>query len=354
MLGHLAASLALALAAGYCLAPVVGRLAGKLGALDIPSARKLHTQPVPRLGGVAVYLAFLAGLLAFGAGGREMWGLVAGASLIVLLGTLDDIYDLPAKVKLAGQIATAAAVIPFGLQVEFVTNPVNGGLIYLGWWGIPVTVFWLVAVTNALNLIDGLDGLATGTAVIAAVTLAVVAWTEGHTEAAAPALILGAAALGFLRHNFYPAKIFLGDSGSMLLGFVLAATAVIGLTKSATAVSLIIPILILGIPLFDTTFAVLRRCYRRRPIFNPDRDHLHHRLLDAGLTHRRAVLVVYGVDAVLGASAVLLTVLSTDQGVLLLVLLAIALLTAANKVGVLGRRARREAGLVEREEHFKM
>ncbi|MGQ9497464.1 MAG: MraY family glycosyltransferase [Desulfotomaculales bacterium] len=352
-MGHLAVSLTLALAVGYLLTPVVGRLAGKLGALDVPDARKLHTRPVPRLGGLAVYLAFLAGLLAFGPAGREIWGLVVGASLIVVLGTLDDIYDLPAKVKLAGQIAAAAAVIPFGLQVEFVTNPLNGGLIHLGWWGIPVTVFWLVAVTNALNLIDGLDGLATGTAVIAAATLAAVAWTEGHTAAVALALIVGAAALGFLRHNFYPAKIFLGDSGSMLLGFVLAATAVIGLTKSTTALSLIIPILILGIPLFDTTLAVVRRCYRRRPIFNPDRGHLHHRLLDAGLTHRRAVLVVYGVDAVLGVSAILLTVLSTDQGVVLLVLLAVTLLTAANKAGVLGRRTQREAGLVEGENHFK-
>lgn len=351
---HLAASLALALVAGYLLTPAVSRLAVRLGALDIPDARKLHTQPVPRLGGLAVYLAFLAGLFVFGVNGREVWGLLAGTSLIVLLGVLDDIYDLPAKAKLAGQIVAAVAVIPFGLQVEFVTNPLNGGLVYLGWWGIPVTIFWLVAVTNALNLIDGLDGLATGTAVIAALTLATVAWTEGQTGAAALALLLGAAALGFLRYNFHPAKIFLGDSGSMLLGFVLAAIAVVGLTKSATAVSLIIPILILGIPLFDTTLAILRRCYKRQPIFNPDREHLHHRLLDAGLTHRRAVLVVYGVDAVLGASAVFLTILSTDQGVLLLVLLAVTLLTVANKIGVLGGRARREAGLVKKEEHFKM
>lgn len=353
-MGHLAASLALALVAGYLLTPAVSRLAVRLGALDIPDARKLHTQPVPRLGGLAVYLAFLAGLFVFGVNGREVWGLLAGTSLIVLLGVLDDIYDLPAKAKLAGQIVAAVAVIPFGLQVEFVTNPLNGGLVYLGWWGIPVTIFWLVAVTNALNLIDGLDGLATGTAVIAALTLATVAWTEGQTGAAALALLLGAAALGFLRYNFHPAKIFLGDSGSMLLGFVLAAIAVVGLTKSATAVSLIIPILILGIPLFDTTLAILRRCYKRQPIFNPDREHLHHRLLDAGLTHRRAVLVVYGVDAVLGASAVFLTILSTDQGVLLLVLLAVTLLTVANKIGVLGGRARREAGLVKKEEHFKM
>lgn len=353
-MGHLAASLALALVAGYLLTPAVSRLAVRLGALDIPDTRKLHTRPVPRLGGLAVYLAFLAGLFVFGVNGREVWGLLAGTSLIVLLGVLDDIYDLPAKAKLVGQIVAAVAVIPFGLQVEFVTNPLNGGLVYLGWWGIPVTIFWLVAVTNALNLIDGLDGLATGTAVIAALTLATVAWTEGQTGAAALALLLGAAALGFLRYNFHPAKIFLGDSGSMLLGFVLAAIAVVGLTKSATAVSLIIPILILGIPLVDTTLAVLRRCYKRQPIFNPDREHLHHRLLDAGLTHRRAVLVVYGVDAVLGASAVSLTILSTDQGVLLLVLLAVTLLTVANKIGVLGGRARREAGLVKKEEHFKM
>ncbi|MEW5762969.1 MAG: MraY family glycosyltransferase [Bacillota bacterium] len=353
-MAHIAVALVLALAAGYLLTPAVGRLAVRVGALDLPDARKLHSGPVPRLGGLAVYLAFLAGLFVSGTFDREVWGLVTGATLVVLLGIADDIYHLPARAKLAGQIVAAAAAIPFGLQVEFLTNPLGPGLIHLGWWGVPLTIFWLVAVTNALNLIDGLDGLAAGTAVIAAVTLTAVAWTEGHAAATVPALILAAAALGFLRHNFHPAKIFLGDSGSMLLGFVLAGTAVIGLTKSATAVSLIIPILILGIPLFDTAFAVLRRCYKRRPVFGPDREHLHHRLLDAGLTHRRAVLVVYGVDGILGASALLLNIVGTDRAVLVLVILAVVLLTAADRIGVLGGRARGKAGMVEREEQFRM
>ncbi|MDQ7792163.1 MAG: MraY family glycosyltransferase [Clostridia bacterium] len=318
------------------LTPPVMKLARRWGAVDKPNQRKVHATPMPRLGGLAIYIAFVVSLLVTQPMTMPLAGLLVGATLIVLLGIWDDIRGMPAVVKLLGQTVAAASLIPFGLYVEFITNPVAGGVLWLGLWGIPLTIFWLVAVTNALNLVDGLDGLAGGTALIAALTMAMIAFFEAQATAFAVALVLATALLGFLRYNFHPARIFLGDAGSMLLGFVLAATAIMGLTKSATALSIIIPIVILGIPLFDTAFAILRRCRNGRRIFEPDKDHLHHRLLTAGLSHRGAVLTVYGINLVLAASAVVITRLSTDQAVLLLFIVAAVLLTVANKLGVIG------------------
>ncbi len=318
------------------LTPQVIKLAYRWGAVDKPDRRKIHNGLMPRMGGLAIYIAFVVSLLITQPMTMPIIGLLLGATLIVLLGIWDDVRGMPAVVKLLGQIAAAAVVIPFGLCVEFITNPVGEGVLLLGLWGIPLTIFWLVAVTNALNLVDGLDGLAGGTALIAALTLAVIAFFESQATAFTVALVLAAAVLGFLRYNFHPAKIFLGDTGSMLLGFILAATAIMGLTKSATALSILVPIVILGIPLFDTAFAIVRRCLNGRHIFEPDKEHLHHRLLTAGFSHRGAVLAVYGVNLVLAASAVLVTRLSTDQALLLLVVVATLLLTAANKLGVMG------------------
>lgn len=313
--------------------PWVIRLAQRLGAVDEPEQRKVHTLPMPRLGGLAVYLSFTATVLITQPLTLPVLGLLLGASLIVLLGVWDDVRGISPWVKLVGQLLAAAALIPFGIHFEFLTNPF-GGIIYLGLWGIPLTIFWVVAVTNAVNLIDGLDGLASGTALIAALTLAVVAFTLENTAVVAVSLVLVGAVLGFLRYNFHPARVFLGDTGSMFLGFTLATLAIMGLTKGPTALSVIIPILILGIPLTDTAFAIFRRYRNRTSIFHPDKEHLHHRLLGAGLSHRGAVLALYGVNLVLGGSAVLLTILSTEQAVLLLFIVATLLLTIANRAGV--------------------
>lgn len=318
------------------LTPWVAQLARRIGAIDQPNQRKVHKEPTPRLGGLAVFVAFILTVLLTQPLSRELLGLLVGAGIIAGIGILDDTRGLSARVKLLGQVLAATAVIPFGLQVHFVTDPLHGGMLFLGWWGIPLTIFWLVAVTNALNLIDGLDGLASGTAIIAAVTMAVVAWTDGQTASMAVAAILAASTLGFLRYNFHPARVFLGDTGSMLLGFVLAGTAIMGMAKSATAISVLVPIVVLGIPLFDTAFAILRRARSHRPIFYPDKGHLHHRLLGIGLSHRSAVLAVYGINLVLGASAVLMTMLSTDQAVALLAIVATGLIALANRAGVLG------------------
>jgi UDP-GlcNAc:undecaprenyl-phosphate GlcNAc-1-phosphate transferase len=339
-LAELVLLLLFALVLGLVLTPWVIRLAQRLGAVDEPDQRKVHRLPMPRLGGLAVYLAFVSTLLITQPLTAPLLGLVLGATVIVFLGVWDDVRGLSPRLKLAGQILAALTLIPFGIHVEFVTNPF-GGIIYLGLWGVPLTVFWLVAVTNAVNLIDGLDGLASGTALIASLTLAAVAYTLGNMAVVAVALILAGAVLGFLRYNFHPARVFLGDTGSMFLGFTLATLAIMGLSKGATALAVIIPVVILGIPLADTAFAILRRYRNRKPIFHPDKEHLHHRLLGAGLTHRGAVLVMYGVNVVLGGSAVLLVVLSTEQAVALLFITAVLLLVAANRVGVFEGTRRR-------------
>lgn len=240
----------------------------------------------------------------------------------------------------------ALAVVPFGIQVDVITNPLSGGIMTLGILAIPVTVFWIISVTNAVNLIDGLDGLASGTSMIAALTIAAVSWKQGivtdgvynNGEVAILALLLAAAVLGFLRYNFYPAKIFLGDTGSMFLGYCLSVLAIMGLTKGAAAISVFIPIVILGIPLLDTFFAIVRRCYNGQPIFQPDKNHLHHRLMALGLSHRQTVLVIYAVSGLLGGSAYLLNVIATDQAVMLLTVLSIVVIIGANKIGVTGKK----------------
>lgn len=302
------------------LTPVARRLALYLGAVDRPTARKIHRRPIPRLGGLAIYGGFLLVLLVSRPWTPPVTGLALGSTLIVLLGIWDDRRELPAKIKLAGQVAAAVAVVAFGVRVEFLTNPFNG-LIFLGTMAIPVTVLWIVGITNALNLIDGLDGLAAGTAAIAAVTVAVVAWMEGQTTVAFYALALAVCAAGFLRYNFFPAKIFMGDTGSMFLGFNLASLAILGLTKTATIISLLVPVVILGWPIVDTFWAILRRYRNHQPIMAPDKQHLHHQLLNLGLSQRQAVLVVYILDGCLGACAILLNLLPPAQGILLLLLI---------------------------------
>lgn len=342
---HLIAALLLALVVSLLLTPLVRKAAFKIGAMDKPDARKVHKGLMPRMGGLAIFLAFALTLLVTQSIESKHLGLLAGGLIIVLIGIFDDTRGLSARVKLVGQITAAAAVIPFGIQVNFITNPVSGDMMHLGFWGIPVTIFWIISVTNAVNLIDGLDGLAGGTSFIAALTLAAVTWHQASfsggagMEVAYLALILAAAILGFLKYNFYPAKIFLGDTGSMFLGYALGTLAVMGVAKVATAISIMVPIIILGIPLMDVFFAILRRYQSQRPIFQPDKEHLHHRLMAMGLSHKQTVLAIYGVSLVLGISAFVLTLITTSQAVLLLLILAVVMIVLANKIGVIGTQS---------------
>jgi UDP-GlcNAc:undecaprenyl-phosphate GlcNAc-1-phosphate transferase len=329
----------------YGITPLVRKVAVRIGAVDRPNSRKVHRFLMPCLGGVAIYVGFLAVVLATQPLSRSMWGLLLGSTVILILGIVDDLRDLSPKVKLLGQIAAALLVVPFGIKVEFLTNPFDG-VFQLGLFSIPVTVFWLIGVTNAINLIDGLDGLAAGVGGVAATTLAVVAWTEGQMTIVYLAVILAASTFAFLRYNFQPARIFMGDGGAMFLGFTLAALAIMGLTKSATFISLLVPVVILGIPILDTMFAIVRRYANHKPIFQADRDHLHHRLLALGLTQRQTVLIIYALSVVLSGSAVLLTQLTTAQGVVTLIILSILFIVVAEKVGVIGKKA-----LARREFH---
>jgi UDP-GlcNAc:undecaprenyl-phosphate GlcNAc-1-phosphate transferase len=343
-------ALLIALVVVYVSTPLVKRLAFRFRALDDPDERKVHNRLMPRLGGLAIYLGFTMAVLLTQPLTNTIWGLLLGGTLIMLLGVIDDIKGLSPRTKLAGQVVAAIILVASGIRVSFLTNPFEGMLL-LESLAIPVTLLWIIGITNAVNLIDGLDGLAAGTAGIAAVTMAVVTFLEGLTSVAVLALILGAALLGFLRYNFYPAQIFMGDSGSMFLGFNLAALAILGLTKGTTVISLFIPIVILGIPIMDTLFAIVRRFFNRKPIFHPDKQHLHHCLLNMGLSHWQTVVAIYLVNVCLGISAVLLTQLTTDQSVVMLIGLSIAMLTAANKIGVSGGITFK--GIVKRVEERK-
>ncbi len=323
--------------------PLVIKIAYKLGAVDQPDHRKVHQHTMPRLGGMAIYLSFLVCMLFYIGAKGPFIGLIIGASIIFMVGMLDDIYQISPWVKLLGQCAAAAAAIYFGVMVEFLTNPFDG-LLNLGYFSIPLTFIWIVGVSNAINLIDGLDGLAGGVSAIAAITMGIVALFQGQVPVAVAAFILAAGIAGFLPYNFYPAKTFMGDGGSNFLGFVLACIAILGTAKSAALISLFIPIVILGIPILDTFFAILRRIHKQAPIFKPDKDHLHHRLMALGMSHRRSVFTIYLISAFFSTVAITLTFITDPKAMLALGLLLLIIVLGADKVGLLtGEREEKEA-----------
>lgn len=331
--------LVLAFLVAFLGTPLVRKLAIKVKAIDRPDPRKVHHGIMPRLGGLAICLGFWLAILLTQELSREIIGLLLGGILIVALGILDDTRGLSPRIKLLGQVLAATVALAWGIRVEFLTSPI-AGMIDLQIFGVDflsyvITVVWIIGVTNAVNLIDGLDGLAAGVSAIAAVTLGIVSILEGNQGTAGLAFILAASTLGFLKYNFHPAQLFMGDTGSLFLGYNLATIAIIGLTKSATIISLFLPVVILGIPIADTFFAIIRRYFSGKPIFSPDKDHLHHRLLALGLSHKHTVLAIYGVSAVLGASAVLTAMVTTPQGVIIMLITTVGVFLAADKVGVL-------------------
>ena len=332
----------IALGVALFLTPVVISFARRAGALDAPDARKVHVRPIPRIGGIGIYAAFMVSVLVQMSISdlspelmTSLWGLLAGGTIIVAIGIIDDYRDLPAKVKLLGQIfAACVLVIGFDVRIDVITDPL-GDFIYLEYFAIPATIFWVVGLTNTVNLIDGLDGLAAGVSSIAAVTIFLVAIEEGIPFVAMITAALAGAAIGFLYYNFNPARIFMGDTGSMFLGFMLAGISVIGAVKSAATIALIVPILALGLPILDTTFAIVRRARNHRPIFKPDKGHLHHRLLAHGFTQKQAVLLMYVVSALFGLCALALTAVSTQAALLIIIIVAAAVFIGARKLGIL-------------------
>jgi UDP-GlcNAc:undecaprenyl-phosphate GlcNAc-1-phosphate transferase len=320
-------------AIAYFSMPGVIRLAHRLGAVDQPDHRKVHKNVMPRLGGLGIFSAFIVTILFAVQVSDPVKGIIVGGLVIFLVGMLDDIFQLSPYVKLAGQCVAAAIAIYFGVVVSFVTNPFDG-IVDLGYLSIPITFLWIVGITNAVNLIDGLDGLAAGVSGIGAATIGIVAYTQGLPTVYTIALILVAAIIGFLPYNFFPARTFMGDGGSNFLGFALSCLAVMGLSKSTAIVSLFVPIVILGIPIFDTLFAIIRRINNKAPIFRPDKSHLHHRLMQIGYGHRSSVLIIYGISALFSGTALVLNHLNKPKATLALSILLMLIVLGAEKIGM--------------------
>ncbi|MEC4565671.1 MraY family glycosyltransferase [Paenibacillus sp. CMAA1739] len=306
----------MALGLALLLTPLVKKFAVKVGAVDVPNARKVHTRIMPRLGGLGIFLAFLLSLLAMlpfvpegMLSSRDINFIAAfliGGTLITLIGALDDRFDLNAKLKFLAQIAVACMVVfAFNIRVDFVNVPFQDAYSSLeSWISIPLTIFWIVGVTNAINLIDGLDGLAAGVSGIAIGTIFVMSLLMGNYMVAMLCLVLLGSIIGFLFFNFHPAKIFMGDTGSLFLGFSLAMLSMLGF-KQIAIVSFITPLIIIGVPLSDTFFAIIRRKLQKKPIFSPDKGHLHHCLRELGFSHRQTVLIIYGIAVFFGILAVI-------------------------------------------------
>jgi UDP-GlcNAc:undecaprenyl-phosphate GlcNAc-1-phosphate transferase len=282
-----------ALGVVVALTPAVGGVARILGVVDKPDGRRLNPTPIPRLGGLALFLGIIIPALAFLHLGRETRGLLIGAAVATAVGAIDDFRGLTWWEKLVGQSAAASIAVGFGLWIDHFTFPFLGVHSLPAWVGMPISVIWMVALMNMVNFLDGMDGLAAGVCGIAGLTFSAIALSLGKYDAAVLSAIVFGATLGFLRHNFYPARIFMGDSGSLLLGFTLAAISVQGLLKTAATVALFFPLLVLAVPIIDTSFVVAKRLKHGQPIFVADRTHLHHRFVDLGFSQRRAALYLY-------------------------------------------------------------
>ena len=304
--------------------PLVKKLAYKVNAIDIPKDdRRVHNTPIPRLGGLAIFIGFIISFtiycfINYIIPDKSVIGVILGGAVIICIGAIDDIKPLPAKYKLLGQIVAACILIISGIRIEYMTNffrvgtiPfLSGEQIHFGIIAIPITIFWVVGITNAVNLIDGLDGLACGISAIAAMILAYVAFIKPELPDSQLTLIFALAiagsCLGFLPYNFNPAKIFMGDTGSLFLGFMLSAISINGFIKGPTIVAVMVPLFALGLPIFDTAFAILRRKLQGKPVMEADKGHLHHRLLSLGLGQKRTVLVLYMISLLLGISVAMI------------------------------------------------
>jgi len=327
--------------------PYVKKLAIKIGAVDAPDQRKVHTRIMPRLGGLAIYIGFVISFFLFVpfTSKKELLGILIGGTIVMITGMLDDKLQLSPKWKLLGQLlATAVVVVPFGLKIGVVKLPYDGFIDFstgwLFWLAVPITMIWIVGVTNAINLIDGLDGLSAGVSAIATATMAIVAIMNKDWVVATYCFVLLGAILGFLYFNFHPARIFMGDTGSLFLGFNLAALSIMGF-KEAVFVSFIIPIVVLGVPLWDTFFAIIRRIVNKKPISSPDKGHLHHCLLNMGLSHRMSVITIYLISIFFGTMAIVLSqTVKLWTTIILIALMLFVIHMASEVVGLVSRKHR--------------
>ena len=321
-------AMGVALIISFIATPLVKKLAYKVGAVDVPKDnRRMHDHPIPRMGGLAIFIGCVASILLFADMTRPLQGILLGACLIVAVGVVDDAHPLGAGVKFILQIVAALIAVWHGVIIQTIANPLFFGdnpYWNFGVWAVPITVIWIVAVTNSVNLIDGLDGLADGVSTIAAFTMLVIALVVSEADVAILMAALAGGCLGFLPYNMNPAKIFMGDTGSTFLGYILAVVSVNGLFKFYTIISFAVPFLMLGLPIFDTCFAFIRRIAHGQSPMHADRSHVHHRLIDMGFNQKQAVAVLYIISAILGLSAVVLTTSGPVKAMLLLMALCFA------------------------------
>ena len=301
---------AVSLLVAYVMTPPVKRFAEKVGAIDVPrDNRRVHDHPIPRMGGLAIFIGFVLSLIFFVPMSTKVLGILVGSVIIAVMGGVDDIVSLNPWVKLAGQIVAALVAIRCGLVFDVISNPnifAEETYIEIGWLSIPLTMLWIVGCTNAVNLIDGLDGLAVGVSAISSMTMLIVSLFVSEPVVSIILAALTGACLGFMPYNLNPAKIFMGDVGSQLLGFVLSTASIMGLFKLHAIITFFVPLLALALPLADTIFAFFRRILHGQSPFKADKGHFHHRLLAMGLNQKQVVAVLYGISAVLGLLAVLM------------------------------------------------
>lgn len=338
LFGYVMLALLVALVVSFLASPIVKNFAYKVGAIDVPKdARRMHKKPIPRLGGLAIFLGFMISVILFVPirGDREMQSILLGAVIIVVLGVVDDIMALPAMLKFVVQIVAALIPVMNGVVIQAVSNPnIFSSEAYwvFGWLSVPVTVIWIVAVTNSVNLIDGLDGLANGVSAISATTVLVIALLASEAQVALVMAALVGASVGFMPYNQNPAKMFMGDTGATFLGYILATMSIQGLFKFYAVVSFVVPFLILGLPIFDTAFAFIRRIAHGQSPMHADRSHIHHRLIDMGLNQKQAVATLYVISAILGLSAVVLTTGGEGKAMIFFAALCIVAVVAARVV----------------------
>lgn len=319
--------------------PIIRKLAIKIGAIDEPNYRKVHQITMPRLGGLAIVLGTYAGLLFLQPRYGHIMSIIIGSLIILGIGVLDDKFVLKAWAKFFGQLAAAFIPVCSGLKIDFVTLPF-GGELHLGWFGYIITILWIIGITNAINLMDGLDGLAGGISVICLSTILITAVIDQQFLVIAMTIVLIGSTIGFLIFNFHPAKIFMGDTGALFLGYMLSIISVIGFFKSVATFSVMVPILILAVPIFDTLFAIIRRLINGQKIYSPDKYHLHHCLLAIGFSHRTTVLIIYSIATLFGIAAVVFSNSTLWSSLVIFMSLLLIMQTNAEVVGLINGKYR--------------
>lgn len=314
--------------------PLVRKVAFKIGATDQPSARKAHVKAMPRLGGLAIVIGVAVGILIIRPNISELPYIILGGLTITIVGVLDDMYTIRPIVKLGGQLIAASFILYSGLVIDYISLPMVG-TVHLGPLSIIITLLWIIGVTNAINLIDGLDGLAAGISVIGLTSMLVISLIDGRTIVVMLSLIIIGPSLGFLYHNFFPAKVFMGDTGALFLGYCISVISILGLFKNVTIFSFLLPIIIIAVPIFDTLFAIIRRAISGQRIGEADKKHIHHKLLAMGYSHRATVLILYAFSAFFGLIAIVYSSLTVQVSLIALVLVLLGVQLIAEMTGIL-------------------